>query len=84
MCTQHKEAKYLQIILLADLTDCTEIAERFTHLVVINVQKCIVHPVFGKFLAVASLALCDFILMMWKYQVFTTSVNVDLLAQIFF
>ena len=84
MCTQHKETKYLQIILLADLTDCTEVTERFTHLVVINVQECIVHPVFGKFFAVACLTLCDLILMMWKYQVFTTGMDVNLLAQIFF
>ena len=37
MSAQHKEAEHLQIILLADLTDGTEISERFGHFTVINI-----------------------------------------------
>ena len=45
MCAQHEETKHLQIIFLADLTNSKEIAQRFGHLTVINIQECIMHPV---------------------------------------
>ena len=45
---------------LADLPNCAEVAERLTHLTVVNIQKCIVHPIPGKGLPVRRLRLGDF------------------------
>ena len=83
MCVQHEETKHLQIIFLADLTNSKEIAQRFGHLTVINIQECIMHPVMRELLAAASLALCDLVLMMREDQILSAAVDVDLLAQIF-
>ena len=69
MRVQHKEPKHLKVILFTDLTDGEEIPERFRHLPVINIQKCIVHPVSGKQPAVAALTLGDLVLMMGENKI---------------
>ena len=83
MCGQHEETKYLQIIFFGDLTNSKEVAQRLGHLAVVNVQECIVHPVFCKRNSIAAFALCDFIFMMWKNKIFAAGMDVDLLSKIF-
>ena len=83
MGAEHEEPQHLQVILLTDLPHCTEVAQGFAHLPVINVQEGVVQPVVGKFFAVSRLALGDLIFMMGEDQVFAAGVDVDLFAQIF-
>ena len=83
MCVQHEETKHLQIILFTDLTDSTEVSKRLGHLAVVNVQECIVHPVFRKRNSIAAFTLCDLILMVREHKVFATGMDVDLLSKIF-
>ena len=83
MCTQHEETKYLKIIFLTDLTDCEEVSERFGHLTVVNVQESVMHPISGEFFSVRCFTLRNFIFMVWEDQVFSSCMNIDLLAKIF-
>ena len=82
MGAQHKEPKHLKIVLIADLADRTEVSKRLAHLTVIYIQKCIVQPVFCKFLSICSLALGNLIFMVRKYQILSACMDVNLLAQI--
>ena len=83
MGAEHEKAEHLQIVLLPDLPHGEEVAQGLGHLLIINVQKCVVHPVVGKGLAVGRLALGDLILVVGEDQVLAAGVDVDLVAQIF-
>ena len=83
MCVQHKETENLKIILFTDLTNGTEISERFGHLAVVDVQETIMHPVSCKNLTIAALTLCDLILMMREDQILTACMDIDLFSKIF-
>ena len=82
MCAQHKEAQHLQIVFLTDFTDGKEISEGFGHLLVIDVQEAIVHPVICKGLVVCCLRLRDFILVMREDKILTACMDIDLLTQV--
>ena len=84
MRTQHEETQYLQIILFSDLSYGKEVAERFGHFTVVDVQETVVQPVTCKNLAVAALALCNLIFMVRENQVFAAGMNINLFTQIFF
>ena len=83
MCVQHKETENLKIILFTDLTNGTEISERFGHLAVVDVQETIMHPVSCKNLTIAALTLCDLILMMREDQILTACMDINLFSEIF-
>ena len=83
MCTEHKESQNLQIIFFRNFSYGKEISKRFGHLVVVDVQESIMHPVFCKLFSICSFTLCNLILMMREYKVLTTGMNIDLLAQVF-
>ena len=83
MRAEHEETQHLQIVFLCNLTNCKEVAQRFGHLHIINIQETIMHPVMRKFLIIAGFALCNFILMMREYQIFTAGMDINLLAKIF-
>ena len=80
MGAEHKEPQHLQIVLLADLPHGKEVAQGLGHLLVVNVQKSVVHPVAGKGLAVGRLRLGDLVLMMGEDQILAAGMDVDLLA----
>ena len=82
--TQHKETQYLKIIFFSDLTYSKEVPKRFGHFAVINIQKAVVQPVFGKIFSVGSLTLCNLIFVMREDQILSTGMNVNLLSQILF
>ena len=42
------------------------------------------HPVTGELFSVGRFTLRNLILMMWKYQIFTAGMDINLLSQIFF
>ena len=83
MGAQHEEAQHLEVVFLTDLADREEIPQGFGHLLIVNIQKSIVHPVSGEGLAVGRLALGDLVLVVREDQILAAGVNVDLLAQIF-
>ena len=76
MRAQHEHTQDLQIIVLLDLADREEIAQRLGHLAVVDIQERVVQPVVGKRNAVAALGLGDLILMMREDQVFSACVDV--------
>ena len=82
MCVEHEEPQHLQIVFLRNLTHGKEVAKRFGHLAVVNVQKCVMHPIFGKNLAIAALTLRNLIFMMREDQILSACMDVDLLAKI--
>ncbi len=84
MRAQHKKSQHLQIILLRNLTYRKKVTQRFRHFLIINIQKPVMHPVPGKFFSACRLRLRDFIFMMRKDQIFSSCMNIDRIAQIFF
>ena len=84
MSAQHEETQHLKIVFLADLTNSKEIAQRFAHLPVVDVQESVVEPVAGKGHAVAAFALGNLVLMMREDQILAAGMYIDLLTQIFF
>ena len=84
MSGKHKETQYLKVIFLTDFSYRKEVAERFGHFLVINIQKCIVQPVFRKRYTVGCLTLCDLVFMMRENQILAACMNVNLITQIFF
>ena len=83
MGAQHEETQHLKIVFLTDLTNSKEIAQRFAHLPVVDVQESVVQPVAGKGLAVAAFALGNLVLMMREDQILAAGMDIDLLTQIF-
>ena len=82
MCRKHEETKNLKIILFTDVSDSKEIAGRFGHLFIINIQKCVVHPVFCKRLVIGSLRLSDLVLMVREDQILAACMDIDLISKI--
>ena len=82
MCGKHEETKHLGIIFFNDISYGKEIACRFRHLLIINIQKSIVHPVSCKGLAVCCLRLGNLIFMMGEDQILAACMDINFLAQI--
>ena len=82
MCTQHEESQDLKIVLLGNVADGEEVAERFGHFLIVNIQECVVHPVMREFLSRCALRLCDLVLMVRENKILTARMDVDLLAEI--
>ena len=62
---------------LAHLVYVEDIAYRLAHLLLFDIYKTVVEPVPGKWRRTCcSLALCNFIFVVWKYKVFTASVYI--------
>ncbi len=60
---------------------CQEIAQGLGHLLIVDVEHGIVHPVVGKGLACLAFGLGDFIGMVGKFQVCPATVNIDGISQ---
>ena len=82
MRREHEEAEHLEIVLLADLPHRLKVAERLGHLDVVDVQKCVVHPVAHKLLAAHRLRLRNLVLVVREHQVLAAAVDVNRLAEI--
>ena len=79
---QHEEANGFIAVHRRRVPHGEEIALGLAHLLVVNVQKAIVHPVGDEFAAVGRLGLSDLVLMMGELQVLPAAVDVQCLAQI--
>ena len=60
-----------------------EVAERFAHLLPVDCNHVVVHPVAHRLMAVVSHRLRDFALMVREHKIHSTAVDVERLAQIF-
>ena len=83
MRAQHQIAQNLRVILLIDVADRLEVSKRLRHLMIVNVQECVVHPVMDKGLSVGTFRLRDLILMVRENKILSAGMNVDGLAKIF-
>src|SRR6185437_2220949 len=68
--------------LLEDFPDGEEIAERFRHFFLVDVEKTVMQPVARQRLAEGALGLRDLVLMMRKDQIPPATVNIERLAEI--
>ena len=73
---KHIEAKNHRIKLRSHIPHGKEVPERLRHLLVVNVNKGIVHPVAGKLLSVCRLILGNLIFMMRENEVLSARMNV--------
>src|SRR5882757_3999881 len=80
-----EETHDFRIVAFEQLADDGEVAGRFRHLLVPQLNKAVVHPVFDEGLRVISiqdtLGLGDFVLVMRKLQVLPAAVNVEMRPQ---
>ncbi len=82
MGREHEEPQHLRIVDGVDLPDGLEVSKGLGHLVVIDVQEGIVHPVMDERLSVCALGLGDFILMVREDQILAAGVDVDGISKI--
>ena len=71
------------MIMVEDVPDGQEVAERFGHFLIANSDKAMMDPVVGKGFAVCPFALGDFIFMVGKDQVLAAAMDIEGLAEIF-
>ena len=87
MRTHDEETHDFRIVAFEQLADGGEVAGRFRHLLVPQLNKAVVHPVFDEGLRVISiqdaLGLGNFVLVMRKLQVLSAAVNVEMRPQQF-
>ena len=78
---QQEVAQHLAVVFLQDVAHGEEVVERLAHLLVVDRDEPVVHPVVGELLAGQAFGLRDLVLVMRELQVFAAAVQVDGLAQ---
>src|SRR5262249_414269 len=81
--SEDEVAVALRIVVVEDVLDRDEVAERLGHLLAVDLEEAAVHPEARELLAAACLALGDLVLVMGEDEVHPTAVDVDLFAQLF-
>ena len=81
MRSQQEEAHHLGVVVLEDVADDEEIAERLRHFLASHLQELVMHPVLHERLAGRTLGLGDFVFVMRKLQVHAAAVQIELLAE---
>src|SRR5699024_1442356 len=79
---QHEIADGLVAVGLGHVPHGEEVVQALGHLLVVHVDKAVVHPVAGKGAAVGALALGDLVFVVGEDQVLPAAVQVDGLAQV--
>ena len=64
--SNNKEAQSLGVAVLQHFADGEKITQTFGHLLVVDVDKAIVHPIAGQRYTVGAFTLCNFIFVMGK------------------
>ena len=72
-----------RMIARKELIQRDEVAQRLTHLLAVDGDHVVVHPVVNHVIALRSDSLCDLTLMVREDQVHATTVNVKVIAQVF-
>ena len=66
-----------------ELFQCDEVAQRLAHLLSVDGDHVVVHPVVYHVVALRSHGLCDLAFVVREYQVHASSVDVEVRAQVF-
>lgn len=74
--------RFFSRIFFFEITQSMKVPERFTHLFSINHEMSWVQPVSWKSLSGTSFCLCDFILVMWKYEILSSHMDIYLGSKI--
>ena len=78
----HEEkAQRFGIDLFQHIADGEEVAQRLRHLLVVDIQEAVVHPVTGQRLAACSFALRDLVLVVRELQVGAAAMDVERVPQ---
>ena len=79
---EHKITDRLIAVLIGNFTHGKEVVGALGHLLVVDVQKAVVHPVMAEGAAVGALRLCNLVFVMGEDQVLAACMQVDGLAQV--
>ena len=77
MRLQHKETQHIGGRGFQNVAQQQEVAQRFAHLLVVDLQHAAVHPVIGEGAAACGLGLGALVLMMREYQIGAAAVDVE-------
>ena len=83
MCRKQKETYYFWSVTIQQIRDGNEISLGFGHLVAGHLHESVVHPVFGNGFSCEAFGLGDFVFVVGKNEVQTTSVNVKGFPEMF-
>src|ERR1041385_1308212 len=81
MRAQQEEAHYLGVEVLEHVAYDEEVAERLRHLLVVDTEEAVVHPVIHEALAGRALGLRDLVLVVRELEVHAAAVDVEVLAE---
>ena len=81
MAGQQREAQHLAGKLLQQVPHQPEVAQGFGHLLAVDIDVAVVHPVAHVLGAVGAAALGDFVLVVREDQILAAAVNIDHIAQ---
>ena len=76
MSGKHIETKHHRVKLGSYISYGKEIPQRLGHLLIVNVDKGIVHPIAGKLLSVSRLVLGNFIFMVREDKVLSAGMDI--------
>ena len=83
MATHHKEANGFCLKDFEHIADGEKVAQALGHFFVVDVDKAVVHPNLCHRFAKSTLALGNFVFMVWELQVSTATMYVKTLAEYF-
>ena len=80
----HRTVSLRQAFVLTaeELCQSNEITQTLAHLLPVDGNHVVVHPIVHHVAALAGHGLCDFTLMVWENQVHSSTVDVEMVAQV--
>ena len=83
MCVQKCVSKHKRVIFLQCIRDGPEVSKRLAHLLAIDIDEPIVHPVLDqRGLSRTAFGLEDFSFVVRESQIVSTTVNIELLTKV--
>ena len=82
-CHRRKWLCQQWVITFKELVESDEVTQRFTHLLSVDGNHIVVHPIFHRLVTQCCARLCNLCLVVWEHQVHTATVDVECIAKIF-
>ena len=81
----HRRVRLLErrVVACEELFQGDEVAEALSHLLSVDGNHIVVHPVFHHLVSLRCHGLCYLALMMWEYEVHASAVDIEVVAEIF-
>ena len=76
MGRNYEKADHFRGVFFQNLLNGEEVAERFAHFLLVDIDKTVVHPVFDKRFAGRPFTLGDLVLMVWKDQILAAAIDI--------